>query len=253
MATDAAAPVKPGLNVYAGPEALSRAAADLIAHRAAAAVAASGRFSIALAGGSTPRPTYERLAGSAYRDVPWRETLVFWGDERCVPPDQVDSNYRMARETLLDHVPVPPSNVYRMAGEEPPTEAAASYSAILRAVFDLTGDEWPRFDLILLGLGEDGHTASLFPHTDVLFEQDELTAAPYVPRLSAHRLTLTPPVLNNAALIVFLVTGAAKADVLRRVLRGPYQPEELPAQLVRPTHGTCMWVVGEEAAAELIS
>lgn len=242
----------PDLRIYANGDELSQAAAELFVQRAQAAVARQGRFTVALSGGSTPRPTYERLASPAVRDaVPWQDTHVFWGDERFVPPDHPDSNYRMALEALLSKVPVPDENVHRMAGELPPKTAAQVYAEVLRDVFGLSAGELPRFDLILLGLGGDGHTASLFPGTDVLHEDTKLVAAHYVEKHAAYRLTLTPPVINNAAHVVFVVAGERKADTLQRVLEGPHQPETLPAQLARPTDGRLTWLVDEAAAGAL--
>lgn len=242
----------PDLRIYADAGELTQAAAELFAQRAQAAFWSQGRFMVALAGGSTPRPVYARLATPGFRvTIPWEATHLFWGDERCVPPDHPNSNYHMAMEGLLSKVPVPPENIHRMAGEQPPDAAADAYAETLRHVFSLTGDETPRFDLILLGLGGDGHTASLFPHTEVLHDQTRLVAAHYVEKLATFRLTLTPPVINNAALVVFLVAGAGKAETLRRVLEGPYEPDELPAQIARPVHGHLVWLVDRAAASML--
>jgi 6-phosphogluconolactonase len=240
------------LRVHPDADALTQATAELFAQRAQATFSSEGRFTVALAGGSTPRPLYERLATPAFRvTIPWEGTHFFWGDERCVPPDQPDSNYGMAMDALLSKVPVPPANIHRMAGEQPPHAAADAYTEILRDVFNLAGNELPRFDLILLGMGGDGHTASLFPHTEVLHEQTRLVAAHYVEKLKAYRLTLTPPVINNATLVVFLVAGHGKAETLRRVLQGPYEPDELPAQLVQPSNGHLVWIADETAASML--
>jgi len=240
------------LRIYADLDELSQAAAELFAQRAQAAFWSQGHFTVALAGGSTPQPVYERLATPGFRvTIPWEATHFFWGDERCVPPDQPDSNYRMALEALLSKAPAPPANIHRMAGEQPPHAAAEAYAETLRDVFGLAGDELLRFDLILLGMGSDGHTASLFPGAEVLHEQTRLVAAHYVEKLKAYRLTLTPPVINNAALVVFLVAGAGKAETLRRVLQGPYVPDELPAQIVRPANGHLVWMVDEAAASML--
>ncbi|MFQ5343781.1 MAG: 6-phosphogluconolactonase, partial [Anaerolineae bacterium] len=226
------------LRIYADADGLSQAAAELFAQRAQAAFWSQGRFTVALAGGSTPRPVYEHLATPGFRvTIPWEATHFFWGDERCVPPDHPDSNYGMAMEALLSKVPVPPANIHRMAGEQPPDAAAEAYAETLRNVFELAAGELPRFDLILLGMGSDGHTASLFPGSDVLHERTRLVAAHYVEKLRAHRLTLTPAVINNAALVVFLAAGGGKSETLHRVLQGPYVPDELPAQLVRPSNG----------------
>jgi 6-phosphogluconolactonase len=241
------------VRVYEDAAALARAAADLFVASATRARAARQQFSVALSGGSTPRSLYTLLAAPPYRDqVDWSSTLVFWGDERCVPPDHPDSNYRMATETLLSHVPIPPSHIFRMQAELPdPAAAAARYEETLRSAFALAPGAWPRFDLILLGLGPDGHTASLFPHTTALAVADRLVVANPVEKLNTTRLTLTAPVINNAAAVVFLVAGADKADPLAAVLEGPSRRNDLPAQLVAPAHGELIWLVDRAAAAQL--
>jgi 6-phosphogluconolactonase len=230
--------------------ALARAAADLFVATAKAAVAARGRVSVALSGGST---LYQLLAGPEYHDqVDWSRTWVFFGDERCVPPTDAESNYRMAREALLFHVPVPATQVFRMRGEAADPDAAARlYEINLRRAFALAPGELPRFDLILLGMGPDGHTASLFPHTEALRVRDRLVAPNWVEKLGATRLTLTLPAINSAALVVFLVAGADKAAALAAVLNGPPQPEELPSQQVAPRDGRVLWLVDRAAAARL--
>jgi 6-phosphogluconolactonase len=204
------------------------------------AVVARGRFVVALAGGSTPKATYALLAGEdlAAR-VEWSLVHVFWGDERCVPPDHPDSNYRLAREALLDKVLVPARNVHRIQGELPPEQAAAAYAVELDAVLGASG----RFDLILLGMGRDGHTASLFPGSAALTEHQRLVVAVYVEPLHSWRVTLTLPVINAAREVVFLVSGAAKASALERVRAG----EPVPAGLVRPAPGRLTWLVDQDA------
>jgi 6-phosphogluconolactonase len=192
--------------------------------------------------------------------VDWTAVQVFWGDERCVPPDHPDSNYRMARETLLDHVPLPAGNVHRIRGELPPTQAAAEYERELHAFFSLpplgaaTRREAPMasFDLVLLGMGSDGHTASLYPGTLAIHETERWVTAHRVEKLDAWRITLTPPALNAAAQVTFVVSGTPcgrKAEALRQVLAGPYRPQELPAQVIRPAPGRLCWLVDREAAA----
>lgn len=230
---------------------LAPAAARLIAETLSQAAAAHGRATVALAGGNTPRAVYELLAAPPLRDaVPWRQVHIFWGDERCVPPTDPQSNYRMAREALLEQVPVPAEQVHRLAGEAPnPLAAAAAYEATLRGLFP--GVAAPPFDLVLLGMGEDGHTASLFPGSPALEERVRWVAAPYVPRLNAHRLTLTLPALNGARRVCFLVAGSAKAAMVRRVLAPRIGEEPLPAALVRPTAGDVIWLLDEAAAADL--
>lgn len=213
--------------------ALVVAAADRIERSVAAAIDSRGGCSLVLAGGGTPRPVYEELA-RRHREgaggIDWSRVSVLFGDERCVPPDDPASNYRMARETLLAHLPIPPERVLRMRGEADPELAAAEYSiAMARA---LRARERPVVDLVLLGLGDDGHTASLFPGTAALREREKACVAQYVDKLSAWRLTLTPPVLASARSVLFLVEGAGKAETLVRVLEGPFLPDVLPAQLL---------------------
>lgn len=215
-------------------------------------VSTGGRFSVALSGGSTPKGLYSLLLTPEFRDqIPWTRVHLFWGDERCVPPDHPESNYGMVHETLLSKVPIPEENVYRMKGERDPQAAADEYELILRRSFQLSEGDLPRFDLILLGLGEDGHTASLFPHSDALRETKRLVTAVYVPELKSYRLTLTLPVLNNAADVFFLVAGKSKAGILRDVLQGKDGSENLPAQRIRPQLGRVVWLV-DQAAAELL-
>jgi 6-phosphogluconolactonase len=236
------------VTTFADADALARAAADLITVAAARAIAARGRFVIALAGGETPRATYAYLAHEPFLGrIDWSKVVVAWGDERCVPPDDLASNYRMARETLLDRVPIPPAHVLRLEGEREPREAAARYDAALRSLF---GDT-PRFDLILLGLGDDGHTASLFPGTAALDARDAWAVANYVPKFDVWRLTLTLPVLNAADEVVFLVTGAKKAAVLAEVVNHPGPDSPYPAARVQPARGTLRWLVDAHAAVEL--
>ena len=231
-------------------EALSQGAAEFFIDKARDAVAARGRFSVALSGGSTPRRTYEMLARPTFRDrVDWTRAHIFWGDERCVDPDDPRSNALMSREALLRHVPVPAGQVHPMDCRPSPREAARRYEALLQSFF--AGGE-PRFDLILLGLGENGHTASLFPGAPVLTEAVRWVAEVYVAEQDLHRLTLTAVLINQAKVIVFLVTGAAKAKVLNAVLHGPYEPDRLPAQLIRPAGGELLWLVEQTAASELV-
>jgi 6-phosphogluconolactonase len=177
---------------------------------------------------------------------------VFWGDERHVPPDHPDSNYRMANEVLLSQVPIPPANVHRIKSEHPDArQAADDYEQTLQAFFRLAAGQHPRFDLIFLGLGPEGHTASLFPGTQALHETHRLVVSTWVGKFFTDRITLTPPVLNNAAGVVFLVSGEDKALALKAVLEGHDEPEQLPAQLIRPAHGRLLWLV-DRAAASLL-
>jgi len=225
-------------------------AADMGARRIAVllatAVAARGRGHIALAGGRTPEALYRLLADAPYRDqIPWDSVEIFWGDERCVPPDHAESNYRMAHEALLTRVPIPPGNVHRMAGEaEDPAGAADDYE---RALHQACGRP-PRLDVCLLGLGPDAHTASLFPGSPVLEERQRSVAAVRTEKSHTWRLTLTPPVLNAARYAIFLVCGADKAEALRVVLDGPVEPGRYPAQIVHPPEGRVEWLLDREAA-----
>lgn len=224
-------------------------AARLLAADAAAAIAARGRWLVALAGGSTPTPIYRRLIVSDYaQSINWSRVHVFFGDERCVPPDDADSNYRSAREALLEHVPLLPQHVHRMHGEDEPEQAARAYEHVLKQA---SPHAPPVLDLICLGMGEDGHTASLFPGADALHEHHRTVLAQYGGAARGWRITLTLPVINAARRVVFLVQGAGKADTLRRVLQGPLQPDVLPAQAVRPTSGALCWLVDAAAAATL--
>jgi len=235
------------VRVYENAAELTRAAADEIGLRIHRALHESDRFTWALAGGSTPRELYRMFAGDSYRDrLPWQAMHFFWGDERHVPPDHPQSNYRMAREAMLDAVPVPAANIHRIVSEESDAEqAAARYEAELRAFFALAPGERPRFDVVLLGLGKDGHTASLFPGSAAVRERERLVVAPWVPAFNSFRITLTPPVLNHARGVVFLVSGAAKAEALRAVLEGERDPDRYPAQVVE---GNRLWMADREAA-----
>jgi 6-phosphogluconolactonase len=240
------------VHVFADPTALAAGAAEELTRRVLAAVAARSRCRIALAGGNTPLLLYRELTCPAGADIPWDRVEVFWGDERTVPPENPDSNFGAARDALLSSVPIPAGNVHRMCGEAAdPRAAAMEYEEELRRCFGLAGGELPRFDVVLLGMGTDGHTASLFPGSATLDEQDQLVTASRVQSLGVWRLTLTLPVLNAAAAVVFLVSGADKAETLARVLDGPYLPRELPAQAVRPESGDLVWLVDAAAATRL--
>ena len=233
-------------------DAVSREAAERFVALANDAVRRTNRFTVALAGGSTPERLYRLLASDAYRDaVPWASVYVFFGDERCVPPDDPESNYRMARQSLLDHVPVLSEQVFRMEGERDPQSAAMKYDAVVGDVFGLTPGRVPQFDLILLGMGPDGHTASLFPHTDALQVVERLVAANFVPKFDSWRLTLTYPVLDAAMQVLFLVGGAEKADAVQHVIEGPFEPVEYPAQGVSTPDGTVTFLLDTAAASKL--
>jgi 6-phosphogluconolactonase len=229
------------------------AAAEIqrITNRTATATKA---ITLALSGGSTPRGLHTLLASDpVVRDrLPWRHLHFFWGDERHVPPDDPQSNYRMAYETLLSLTPVPSGNIHRVPAEEPDAALAAKkYEQELQAFFGLGAGQLPRFDCILLGMGTDGHTASLFPGTEALHEKTHLVVANWVEKFQTHRITLTVPVLNHADLVVFLVSGAEKAKALKEVLQGDYRPDRFPAQLVRPDNGNLLWIVDRAAARYL--
>jgi 6-phosphogluconolactonase len=235
-------------------DALSQAAASEFFRCATDAVGARGRFTVALSGGSTPRGLFKLLATDpAWRDqLPWDRMQFFWGDERHVPPEHADSNFRMANEVMLSVVPAPAANIHRIHGEAAnAADAASEYEAELRETFDLPEGQVPRFDLILLGLGPEGHTASLFPGTRALAETHRLVVSNWVGKLFADRITLTAPVLNNAACVMFIVSGEDKATALKAVLEGPYEPDQLPAQLVNPTNGRLVWLLDRAAAQEL--
>lgn len=239
------------LRIAATRDALYRAAAEEFARVALQASRAEGRFSVALAGGSTPKGLYALLANdqSLRGAIPWERTHVFWGDERPVPPHHIDSNYGMAAAALLSKVPIAPQNVHRIHGEESDPHAAAwVYEQELRGFFGVPGGAFPRFDLILLGLGGDAHTASLFPGSAALDERDRLAVANRVDKLDTTRITLTVPLLNNAGCVVFLVSGADKAAALKTVLEGPYAPHGAPAQLIQPNPGRLIWMVDRDAA-----
>jgi len=229
-------------------EAVTAASADALVTAAAQAIAARGRFLLVLSGGSTPKALFELLATPPYAGrIDWTRTHVFWGDERCVPPDDRSSNYRMAREALLDKVPISPEAIHRMRGEDPPEQAAAAYEADLRALF---GGGAPRFDVVLLGMGDNGHTASLFPHLTAVRETSRWVVAEYVGEVKMWRITMTPPLLNAAARVLFLVVGADKAAMLKRVLEGPRDIDALPAQVIAPA-GALTWLVDQSAASML--
>jgi 6-phosphogluconolactonase len=242
----------PTVRIVEDAAALAVEAAALVIEHARAAVALRGRFTLALSGGATPRATYERLAEPPERDrMPWDRTWMFFGDERCVPPDHPESNYLMASETLLSKVPVPTSQVFRMRGEsEDPEAAATEYARTLATVFGTRRGEMPRFDLILLGFGVDGHTASLFPGSPALKEVFRSVAAVHAAAAAIpQRLTLTYPVLNAAACVAFLGSGAEKAKVVKAMLG---ERAALPAAMVQPTDGTLLWIL-DRGAAHLLS
>jgi 6-phosphogluconolactonase len=231
---------------------LFRAAADEFTRAAREAITARGRFSVALAGGNTPRGAYALLAeGDARAHLRWDKVHFFFGDERNVPPGHPDSNYRMAQEALFSRIAVPEGNIHRIEGELKAEEAADAYQRLLRSFFTLQPGQMPRFDLVLLGMGSDGHTASLFPGSAALTETSRLVVANWVERFKAFRITLTFPVLNHAAEVLFLVSGTDKAEMLRNVLEGDPSGVAYPAQRVRPDAGRVLWYADHAAAASL--
>jgi 6-phosphogluconolactonase len=214
-------------------------------------VSERGRFLIALSGGGTPSRLYQLLPQPPYREqISWSETHVFWGDERCVAPDDPQSNYRQAWDAFLKHVPVLPENIHRVRGELAPEEAAREYALVLRQFAD-PPLEWPRFDVVLLGMGEDGHTASLFPRSQIEASTPTLAVRGDYQGRPAWRVTLTARVLNAASTVVFLAAGAAKAHTLAKVLHGEYRPKDLPVQRIRPSDGELIWLVDRDAAKGL--
>jgi 6-phosphogluconolactonase len=223
---------------------LARTAAQEFHTLAEAAVSQRGQFSVALSGGNTPRTVYSLLAGE-HKELPWHGIHVFFGDERHVPPDHPESNFRMAGEALLSKVPIPEQNIHRIHAEMDAVDAAHQYDDELRRFFHLTGHDWPRFDLVLLGLGDDGHTASLFPGSSALSDLSNRVAATWVEKLQTFRITLTYPVLNHAAEVLFLVSGENKAQILSEVLRPG--ANKYPAQLVQPADGRLLWLVDQDA------
>ena len=245
-------PTPPDLRVVSDPLALFQAAANEFASRAVASVKTAGRFTVALSGGSTPKSFFSLLAKNDRDRLPWDKMFFFWGDERHVPPDSPESNYCMALEALLSKVPVPPGNVFRVPAEDPDAgRAAQKYEQSLREFFQVPAGAYPRFDLILLGMGPDGHTASLFPGTAALHEKSRLVVANWVEKFKTDRITLTLPVIDEAKVVMFLVSGADKADTLKEVLEGTQPAELFPSKLIDPRDGKLIWLVDRAAAGAL--
>jgi 6-phosphogluconolactonase len=218
------------------------------------AVAKRGRARIAISGGSTPKAAFQLLADPAQpwlKRMPWDKLELYWVDERTVPPDHPESNYRMTREAMLDRVPLKPEQVHRMEGELEPEVAASRYESLLRNTFRLEGAETPRFDLIGLGMGDDGHTASIFPHTEAILEMGRLVTANQVPQKDTWRITLTWPVINQGSSVFFLIGGKNKAELVKEVFTGPREPERLPSQLIWPASGILTLILDKDAAALL--
>jgi 6-phosphogluconolactonase len=240
------------IRTFSTPQDLFHAAAEQVIDTANRSIAERGRFTIALSGGSTPKSLYSLIAANASGSLPWPKIYFFFGDERHVPPTDAESNYRMANESILSKIPVPAANVFPIPAENPDASAAAeSYEQTLQKFFALKPGEFPRFDLILLGLGPDGHTASLFPETAALKEKSRLVVANWVEKLQTHRITLTLPVLNAARSVLFLVSGGDKASVLHEVLEGSAPAEKYPSKLVQPSDGSLIWLTDRAAASEL--
>ncbi|HVU14316.1 MAG TPA: 6-phosphogluconolactonase [Phototrophicaceae bacterium] len=238
------------VRVYPTRSAAANAAAAQFVAAAEKAIATHGRFSVALSGGNTPRDVYRLLASDEYAPmVDWDRTHVFWGDERAVPLNDAENNGRMARETLLSHVQIPPNNVHRIQSQLPPEDAAKDYEKTLRDFFGGRGEKAPNFDLLLLGLGAEGHTASLFPGNKALQEKERWVVATYVEQVKMWRITLTPPALNAAAKVMFLVAGEEKAQIVKQILSEPKQPDLYPAQIIDPPDGQVFWVLDKPAAA----
>jgi 6-phosphogluconolactonase len=245
--------MQPAVEIFNDADELAQQAAQLILTQSQLAVARNNFFTIALSGGSTPKRLYELLADPTQQfrsNLPWDRIHFFWTDERHVPPDDPDSNYRMVSEAMLARAPVPPINIHRMLSEKAnASEAADDYELRLRKFFHPSTGELPRIDFVLLGLGTDGHTASLFPDSEVLQETQRWVAAPWIAKLNSNRLTMTLPVLNNASTVVFLVSGREKAEILREVLKG--EPDRFPAQRINPTNGALSWLVDADGASKL--
>ena len=238
------------IRIFSDLETLSQAAAKMFADLAGQAITSQGRFSVVLSGGHTPRRLYEILANPPYREqVHWEDVHIFWGDERCVPTNDPRSNFLMAQQALLNHVPIPENHIHPILGDLPVALAATDYEAELRDFFE---GQPPIFDLILLGLGENAHTASLFPHTSVLAERERWVSEVYVAEQSMYRVTITATLINQASEVIFLVSGSEKASALHSVLEGAYHPHEFPAQLIRPNDAHPTWLVDKAAAHKLV-
>jgi 6-phosphogluconolactonase len=247
-------PVSVTYKIFPTAEAMAQASAQLFADRVEQAVAQRGVARVAISGGSTPQATFKLLAdpaGPFVNTIAWDHLQLFWVDERCVAPDDPESNYGVCKKLLLDNVAIPPANVFRMEGELDPEEAANRYEATLRNSMKLEGAESPSFDLIVLGMGDDGHTASLFPHTEALNSLGRMVVANHVPQKDTWRITLTWPVINQGVEVAFEMDGSKKTDVLAEVLTGPRDPERLPSQLIRPANGKLLFLLDEVAAAKL--
>jgi len=242
--------MKPEISIFKDLEELSRAAANIFVEQASQSIAERNRFLVSLNGGSTPTRLFQLLATDSREKINWNKVHVFWGDERCVPPDDSGSSYGQARDILLSHVLFPDSNIHRIQGELGPAEASKDYALTLKG-FASPPLEWPRFDLIYLGMGEDGHTASLFPGSPVDVAEPTMPVTAHYQDRPANRVTLTPIVFNEARMIVFMATGEKKAVMLAEVLSERYNPALYPAQRIHPESGRLIWLVDESAASKL--
>jgi 6-phosphogluconolactonase len=246
--------VERGIRILADGAAIAKRAAQEFVQAAASAVREKGSFNVALAGGSTPKALYSLLVNdpTLRSQVPWDKMHLFFGDERHVPPDHPDSNFRMATEAMIAKSPMKPEQVTRIKGEYPDAgQAALEYEKALREYFKLKNGEYPRFDLVLVGMGNEGHTLSLFPGTKALHADGRIAVRNWVGKLYAERITLTAPAASNAARVMFMATGADKAPALKAVLEGPFEPEQLPAQLLQPKNGKLLWLVDTGAGSML--
>jgi len=244
------------IRILADGAAIAKRAAREFVQAAASAVREKNAFNVALAGGSTPKALYSLLVNDpALRSqIPWDKIHLFFGDERHVAPDHPDSNFRMATEAMISKSPLKPEQVTRIKGEYPGTQQAAlEYEEALREYFKLKAGEYPRFDLVLVGMGNEGHTLSLFPGTKALHADGRIAVRNWIGKLCTERITLTAPAACNAAEIIFMVTGADKACALKSVLEGPYEPDQLPAQLLQPQNGKLLWLVDAAAGSMLTS
>ena len=242
------------IRILANGTAIARRAAQEFVQAAASGVREKGSFSVVLAGGSTPKALYSLLVNdpTLRAQVPWDKMHLFFGDERHVPPDHPDSNFRMATEAMISKSPMKPEQVTRIKGEYPDAgQAALEYEKALHEYFKLKDEEYPRFDLVLVGMGNEGHTLSLFPGTKALHADGHIAVRNWVGKLYAERITLTAPAASNAVQVIFMVTGADKAPALKAVLEGPFEPEQLPAQLLQPKNGKLLWLVDAAAGSML--
>jgi 6-phosphogluconolactonase len=242
--------MKPDIRIFKSIKEISRSASELFVVQSAKAIRERGRFLAVLNGGGTPAETFRLLATESRENVDWEHVHIFWGDERCVPPSDPESSYGQARDLLLRHVPIPEPNVHRIEAEIAPAEAAKDYSMLLQR-FASPSLKWPRFDLVFLGMGEDGHTASLFPGSPVDVEKPVIPVTGSYQDRPARRVTLTPPVFNNARMVIFMASGEKKASALAEVLSGRYNPELYPAQRIDPKDGKLIWLLDEDAASRL--